>query len=328
MPWIADRRRCAIVTGWSPWRCSVPSATRRRSAPASSGGSTPAGRARRSPSSRRRRPTACRARRSCSTPAVADGTRAPTARRPGGAGGHRGARVPGLRPRAAGQGDDRRQAAGAHGAHPGGRARRARPGVARHAVLRDGARRRPGAARRHALHVRVVGARRHRRRSATCCAARASRCSPTSTPSTTPPTRFAYLDVDRPGSTAMRRQLADQAAYYEWAREGLRVPLIERTFAWLEEHLPADEGDPVLCWGDARIGNILYDPTASSRSPSSTGRWRCSRRARSTWPGSPTCTRSSRTSPRSSSCPGSRTSCAPTTASPTTRPGPGGRCGT
>lgn len=72
--------------------------------------------------------------------------------------------------------------------------------------------------------------------------------------------RFAYLDVDRPGATAMRRQLADQAAYYEWAREGLRVPIIERTFAWLTEHHPDDEGEAVLCWGDSRIGNVLYQP--------------------------------------------------------------------
>jgi aminoglycoside phosphotransferase (APT) family kinase protein len=71
--------------------------------------------------------------------------------------------------------------------------------------------------------------------------------------------RFAYLEVDRPGATAMRRQLADQAAYYDWAREGLRVPLVDRTFAWLDEHHPADEGEAVLCWGDARIGNVLYD---------------------------------------------------------------------
>jgi aminoglycoside phosphotransferase (APT) family kinase protein len=74
-----------------------------------------------------------------------------------------------------------------------------------------------------------------------------------------PVDRFAFLELDRPGDTAMRRQLADQAAYYEWAREGLRVPLIERTFAWLEERFPADEGDPVMCWGDARIGNMLFD---------------------------------------------------------------------
>lgn len=74
-----------------------------------------------------------------------------------------------------------------------------------------------------------------------------------------PTQRFAYLEVDRPGATAMQRQLADQAAYYEWGRAGLQVPIIERTFAWLDEHLPADERDPVLCWGDARIGNVLYD---------------------------------------------------------------------
>lgn len=74
-----------------------------------------------------------------------------------------------------------------------------------------------------------------------------------------PTERFAFLEVDRPGATAMRRQLADQAAYYDWAREDLRVPLIERTFAWLEERHPDGEGDPVMCWGDARIGNILYD---------------------------------------------------------------------
>jgi aminoglycoside phosphotransferase (APT) family kinase protein len=71
--------------------------------------------------------------------------------------------------------------------------------------------------------------------------------------------RFGFLEVDRPGATAMRRQLADQAAYYEWARDDLRVPLIERTFAWLDDHFPDDEGPGGLCWGDARIGNILYD---------------------------------------------------------------------
>ncbi len=39
-----------------------------------------------------------------------------------------------------------------------------------------------------------------------------------------------------------------------------RLPLIERAFAWLEGCWPvaADARPPVLCWGDARIGNILY----------------------------------------------------------------------
>ena len=39
-----------------------------------------------------------------------------------------------------------------------------------------------------------------------------------------------------------------------------RSPLVERALAWLESHVPSAEqqGDPVLCWGDARIGNVLY----------------------------------------------------------------------
>ena len=75
-----------------------------------------------------------------------------------------------------------------------------------------------------------------------------------------PAERFAFLELDRPGDTAMRRQLADQAAYYEWARGGWSVPIIERTFRWLEDRFPDDEGDAVLCWGDARIGNLMFEP--------------------------------------------------------------------
>jgi len=40
---------------------------------------------------------------------------------------------------------------------------------------------------------------------------------------------------------------------------GPRVPIIERGLTWLERHWPAKPGPDVLCWGDARIGNIIYD---------------------------------------------------------------------
>ena len=69
---------------------------------------------------------------------------------------------------------------------------------------------------------------------------------------------IAFLDIDRPGDTPLRRHVADQHAYYEWvAADGIRSPLIERTFVWLEENWP-DETDTVVSWGDSRIGNILY----------------------------------------------------------------------
>ena len=68
----------------------------------------------------------------------------------------------------------------------------------------------------------------------------------------------AFLDRPEWGDTPMAQHLAYQRWYYDWAREGVDYPLIERTFEWLDAHRPADEGDAVLNWGDSRIGNILW----------------------------------------------------------------------
>ncbi|MCE4945316.1 phosphotransferase family protein [Streptomyces albulus] len=58
----------------------------------------------------------------------------------------------------------------------------------------------------------------------------------------------------------LRRHVDAQHAYYTWVVDGLpRSPLIERGFAWLADHWPDDPGGTVLTWGDARIGNIVYD---------------------------------------------------------------------
>ncbi|MFE6624589.1 phosphotransferase family protein [Streptomyces sp. NPDC057740] len=59
---------------------------------------------------------------------------------------------------------------------------------------------------------------------------------------------------------ALRRHVTAQRVYYEWVVDGrARSPLIEDAFARLEELWPRDPGTPVLNWGDARIGNIVYD---------------------------------------------------------------------
>jgi len=62
------------------------------------------------------------------------------------------------------------------------------------------------------------------------------------------------------GIDALRHHFAQQEDYYRWALadDGLRIPIIERSLVWLEEHWPRDPGPAVLCWGDARIGNIIY----------------------------------------------------------------------
>ena len=62
------------------------------------------------------------------------------------------------------------------------------------------------------------------------------------------------------GQDSLRHHLGQQHDYYRWALadDGVRVPIIERSLDWLAEHWPADPGPDVLTWGDARIGNILY----------------------------------------------------------------------
>ncbi|MGX1769478.1 phosphotransferase family protein [Dietzia sp. NPDC055340] len=68
----------------------------------------------------------------------------------------------------------------------------------------------------------------------------------------------------RPGEDdGLRAHVDEQREYYEWTvREGgLRIPVIEKAFAWIEANWPADPGPDVLSWGDARIGNILYEGT-------------------------------------------------------------------
>ena len=56
----------------------------------------------------------------------------------------------------------------------------------------------------------------------------------------------------------MRRNLARTRAWYDFAVPDIgRSPIVERGLAWLEANL-ADDTDTVLCWGDARIGNVLY----------------------------------------------------------------------
>jgi aminoglycoside phosphotransferase (APT) family kinase protein len=84
--------------------------------------------------------------------------------------------------------------------------------------------------------------------------------------------RFAFLAATEPGPTVWRRHLAHLRAWYDYvigaassragqsgAASGIRSPLIERTFAYLDEHLPTEEVPSVVSWGDSRIGNVMFD---------------------------------------------------------------------
>ena len=70
---------------------------------------------------------------------------------------------------------------------------------------------------------------------------------------------FAFLDRRVPGDTPVAKDVAWTRAWYDYAVADVGPsPLVERALAWLEGNLPAGSGDTVLCWGDARIGNVLY----------------------------------------------------------------------
>jgi aminoglycoside phosphotransferase (APT) family kinase protein len=70
---------------------------------------------------------------------------------------------------------------------------------------------------------------------------------------------IAFLDLERPGATPLRRHVANQRAYYDWVRGDEVIPVIEEAFDWLEANWPEDEGATVISWGDARVGNMMYD---------------------------------------------------------------------
>jgi aminoglycoside phosphotransferase (APT) family kinase protein len=72
---------------------------------------------------------------------------------------------------------------------------------------------------------------------------------------------FAYLSEVQQGDTALRAQLNWLRSWYDFAVPDIgRSPLLERSFVWLEDNWPAEvaAGEPVLLWGDSRVGNVLY----------------------------------------------------------------------
>jgi aminoglycoside phosphotransferase (APT) family kinase protein len=72
---------------------------------------------------------------------------------------------------------------------------------------------------------------------------------------------FGFLEQPHLGAAPLDWQIAYYERYLQWAARGRAQPTAEAAFEWLKRHKP--EGEPtVLCWGDARIGNIIYDGTA------------------------------------------------------------------
>ena len=60
----------------------------------------------------------------------------------------------------------------------------------------------------------------------------------------------------------MRRNLNWLQSWYRFAVPDIgRSPLVEQALEWLEANWPEDvaAAQPVLIWGDSRVGNVLYE---------------------------------------------------------------------
>jgi aminoglycoside phosphotransferase (APT) family kinase protein len=71
---------------------------------------------------------------------------------------------------------------------------------------------------------------------------------------------FGFLDRPELGDTPFEQHVTYYERYLEWAARGEPQPTLEAALAWIREHDPKDERR-TLVWGDARIGNIIFDGT-------------------------------------------------------------------
>jgi aminoglycoside phosphotransferase (APT) family kinase protein len=75
-----------------------------------------------------------------------------------------------------------------------------------------------------------------------------------------PEKTFGFLR-ENPGDNALQRNLNWLKSWYQFAVADIgRSELVERVLDWLHANWPAQIAatDPVLVWGDARIGNVVY----------------------------------------------------------------------
>jgi len=66
-----------------------------------------------------------------------------------------------------------------------------------------------------------------------------------------------FLDQPQWGPVGIRQRLGYYEHYLSWAYPGPQEVAL-RALEWLKANRPAEPDPPVLLWGDARIGNVIY----------------------------------------------------------------------
>lgn len=71
---------------------------------------------------------------------------------------------------------------------------------------------------------------------------------------------FGFLERPELGRSALDQNLAYYRKYHDWAARGEPQPTADAAWEWLSAQRPSGERTG-LVWGDARIGNILFEGT-------------------------------------------------------------------
>jgi aminoglycoside phosphotransferase (APT) family kinase protein len=69
---------------------------------------------------------------------------------------------------------------------------------------------------------------------------------------------LGFLARPELGDSALDQQLRYWEDFYAWTARGQSSPTIDAAWEWLKEHRPATESAPVVSWGDARLGNLMF----------------------------------------------------------------------
>jgi aminoglycoside phosphotransferase (APT) family kinase protein len=75
--------------------------------------------------------------------------------------------------------------------------------------------------------------------------------------------KLGFAKLHEAGKTPLQQQLAYWQEYLHWSMEGAGHAIAQRALDWLQANQPADE-PTVLCWGDARLGNVILNPSLDS----------------------------------------------------------------
>jgi aminoglycoside phosphotransferase (APT) family kinase protein len=70
---------------------------------------------------------------------------------------------------------------------------------------------------------------------------------------------LGFLDKPARGEPGLDQQLDYYRDYFRWAARGRAQPIAEAAFEWVLAHRPAGSQPVELCWGDSRIGNMIFE---------------------------------------------------------------------